>query len=212
MKREQQHAAIQKHEDLSKIPKQNFDENSMVAEDEDLTGNCDDILVDRLLNILENTTAGNGSSDTESDSDSDDGEAELLSQPQTWAYGLLTVVSSLITGDVEGVMTVFLIDILESMATGEACVQIRTFASLEGSSSLEDEYVAISTFGQEKDCQACRDKTSWEKYNNLLYTQTYGIHGVYEIVLAEEQRTVKPGENIAVGCKVKPGPMGQRIS
>ncbi|XP_052282422.1 uncharacterized protein LOC127879543 isoform X3 [Dreissena polymorpha] len=46
---------------------------------------------------------------------------------------------------------------------------------------------------------------SWDKDNVLCYSQKYGLHGLYEIVVTEEQRDLKPGENIAVGCKVKPG-------
>ncbi|XP_052280197.1 uncharacterized protein LOC127877916 isoform X2 [Dreissena polymorpha] len=69
-------------------------------------------------------------------------------------------IARLLTGDIEGVVTVLLIDISESMAEGEAWVQARTFVmdystglkevrSFEGASDLKDEYIAIATFGHE---------------------------------------------------------------
>ncbi|XP_052282105.1 uncharacterized protein LOC127879368 isoform X2 [Dreissena polymorpha] len=73
-------------------------------------------------------------------------------------------IARLLTGDIEGVVTVLLIDISESMAEGEAWVQARTFVmdylkglkevrSLEGASDLKDEYIAIATFGHETGLQ-----------------------------------------------------------
>ncbi|XP_052278674.1 uncharacterized protein LOC127877083 isoform X2 [Dreissena polymorpha] len=45
----------------------------------------------------------------------------------------------------------------------------------------------------------------WDKNNLFCFPQKYGLHGLYEIVVTEEQRDLQPGEKIAVGCKVKPG-------
>ncbi|XP_052243726.1 uncharacterized protein LOC127853330 isoform X2 [Dreissena polymorpha] len=69
-------------------------------------------------------------------------------------------IARLLTGDIDGVVTVLLIDISESMAEGEAWVQARTFVKyylkglkevrrLEGASDIKDEYIAIATFGHE---------------------------------------------------------------
>ncbi|KAH3835578.1 hypothetical protein DPMN_108932 [Dreissena polymorpha] len=57
-------------------------------------------------------------------------------------------IARLLTGDIEGVVTVLLIDISESMAEG-----LKEVRSLEGASDLKDEYIAIATFGHETGLQ-----------------------------------------------------------